>query len=286
MSINIENKTKIDMQKVHPQIRTKNWQHVDTDSEHPGNLHDPSRPIAPLAIDYLDASIRPWHNHYRGQLVYATKGVMQVETHDGTWVVAPEQAVWVPPQQQHRVGHKTAVLMRTLYIDPSVSTEMPGKCCVIDVSELLKQLIIKSVQIGMDYPSNGKEARFMEVILDELQTLQPVPMHLPKPSDARLKNITNALLENPGDSRTLAQWANNSGASERTLARQFVAQVGMTFGEWRERQRLMEGINKLADGQSVTSIALELGYQSASAFITMFKRNLGTSPASFSRRFD
>ena len=177
-------------------------QYADSDSDHPGNLIDPSRPIAPLAIDHAGSSIHCWHYHLRGQLVYATHGVMSVETHDGTWVVAPEQAVWVPPEQLHKVTHKTSVLMRTLYIDPSAIMQMPEKCCVINVNELLKQLIIKAIQVGMDYQREGRGMRLMQVILDEIKTLHPVSMHLPKPSDPRLENITDALIKNPGDNRT------------------------------------------------------------------------------------
>lgn len=258
--------------------------HPDLLPDHPGNLDDPGRPIAPLAIDYVGASLRPWHNHRRGQLLYADVGVMQVGTAAGTWVVAPEQAVWVPPGVEHQVGHRTGVAMRTLYVDPGVARGLPVECCVVAVPPLLRQLILRAVEIGLDYPPEGPEARVMAVILDELRALKPEPLHLPHPRDARLRKIAEALLAEPADGRALADWAKAAGASERTLARLFVKETGMTFGAWRERLRLTAAVARLADGQPVTAVAYDLGYQSPSAFIAMFRRSLGDTPGRYVKR--
>ncbi|MEO3428440.1 helix-turn-helix transcriptional regulator [Pelagibius sp. CAU 1746] len=252
--------------------------------DHPGNLDDPARPVAPLAIDYAGASLRPWHHHKRGQLLYADEGVMQVGTDAGTWVVAPEQAVWMPPGVEHQVGHRTGVAMRTLYIDPQVARELPEDCCVVAVPALLRQLILRAMEVGLDYVPGSAGARLMAVILDELRRLKPEPLHLPHPRDPRLKKITEALLAEPADGRALADWARDSGASERTLARLFVKECGMTFGAWRERLRLTQAVARLAEGEAVTAVAYDLGYQSPSAFIAMFKRSLGDTPGRYLRK--
>jgi len=251
---------------------------------HPGNLDDPARPIAPLAVDYVGSSLRPWHHHRRGQLLYADVGVMQVATAAGTWVVAPEQAVWVPPGVEHQVGHRSGVAMRTLYIDPVVARELPRECCVVAVPPLLRQLILRAMSIGLDYPPEGPEARVMAVILDELRALQPEPLHLPHPRDPRLRRIAEALLADPADGRALTDWAKAAGASERTLARLFVKETGMTFGAWRERLRLTAAVARLAEGQPVTAVAYDLGYQSPSAFIAMFRRSLGDTPGRYLKK--
>jgi AraC-like DNA-binding protein len=251
---------------------------------HPGNLDDPGRPIAPLAIDYLGASLRPWHHHRRGQLLYADEGVMQVSAAAGTWVVAPAQAVWLPPGVEHQVGHRTGIAMRTLYIDAVVARDLPAQCCVVAVPPLLRQLILRAMAIGLDYRPEGPEARVMAVILDELRALKPEPLHLPHPRDPRLRKIAEALLANPADGRALADWARAAGASERTLARLFVKETGMTFGSWRERLRLTSAIARLADGAPVTAVAYDLGYQSPSAFIVMFRRTLGDTPGRYLKR--
>ena len=258
--------------------------HRDPPPDHPGNLDDPARPIAPRAIDYLGASLRPWHHHRRGQLLYADSGVMQVGTAAGTWVVAPEQAVWVPPGVEHQVGHRSGVALRTLYIDAQVARELPGECCVVAVPPLLRQLILRAVEIGLDYRPDSAEARIMAVILDELRALKPEPLHLPHPRDARLLKIAEALIADPADGRALSDWAKAAGASERTLARLFVKETGMTFGAWRERLRLTAAVARLAEGQPVTAVAFDLGYQSPSAFIAMFRRSLGDTPGRYVRR--
>lgn len=267
-----------------PEKRGSDHVHRDPLPDHPGNLDDPARPIAPLAIDYSGASLRPWHHHRRGQLLYADEGVMQVGTAAGTWVVAPEQAVWMPPGVEHQVGHRAGVAMRTLYIDPGVAMELPRDCCVVAVPPLLRQLILRAMEVGLDYAPDSAGARIMAVILDELRALKPEPLHLPHPRDARLKKIAEALLADPADGRSLADWARASGASERTLARLFVKECGMTFGAWRERLRLTQAVARLGEGEAVTAVAYDLGYQSPSAFIAMFKRSLGDTPGRYLRK--
>ncbi len=266
------------------EVRGSDHPHLAPLPDHPGNLDDPERPVAPLAIDYSGASLRPWHHHKRGQLLYADEGVMQVGTAAGTWVVAPEQAVWMPPGVEHQVGHRSGVALRTLYIDPQVARELPGECCVVAVPALLRQLILRAMEVGLDYAPGSAGARLMAVILDELRRLRPEPLHLPHPRDVRLKRITEALLADPADGRALADWAKDSGASERTLARLFVKECGMTFGAWRERLRLTQAVARLAEGEAVTSVAYDLGYHSPSAFIAMFKRTLGDTPGRYLKK--
>jgi len=262
-------------------IRTEARIEGPTEPGHPGELRDINKPIAALAINYVDTAIRAWHQHFRGQLVYAVSGVMQVETATGSWIVAPEQAVWIPPATEHAVRHQTPIAMRTLYIDPSAARKLPESCSVVNISPLIQQLILRATEIGVDYARDTPAWRIMMVILDELHSLAPEPMHLPLPVDPRLKVINVALQADPANDLTLADWAGKTGASERTLARLFVAEIGMTFGAWRERIRLMCATRLLIEGDSVTNVALDVGYKNTSAFIAMFKRNLDQTPAQF-----
>ena len=257
---------------------------TDPPAGHPGDLEDRARPIAPLARDYAGPSRRHWHHHRRGQLLYASSGVMTVQTAAGTWVVAPEQAVWIPPGVEHQVTHAQAIAMRTLYIDAGVAESLPGECCVVAVPALLRALILRAIEVGLDYGPDGPGARIMAVILDELRALKPEPLHLPQPRDPRLLKVTAALIDDPADGRPLSAWAKDAGASERTLARLFVKETGLTFGEWRERLRLTTAVARLAEGAAVTAVALDLGYQSPSAFIAMFRRSLGETPGRYLRQ--
>ncbi|MBC6440533.1 MAG: helix-turn-helix transcriptional regulator [Rhodospirillales bacterium] len=249
----------------------------------PGEVLDPALPVLGFARDEV-AYDTGWHNHLRGQLLFAIRGVMTVRTRSGTWIVPPQQAVWVPAGTEHAVLALREVAMRSLYLDPSVTEGLPQTCSVFSVSPFLRELILKVVALGRAYPSDGPEARLVAVVPDEFRRLKPEPLHLPLPDDARLASVTQALIDNPGDRRDLGDWAQEAGASERTLARLFQKETGMTFGAWRQRRRLQAAIERLAAGDPVTTVALDLGYDSPSAFITMFRRSLGETPGRYLAR--
>jgi AraC-like DNA-binding protein len=124
----------------------------------------------------------------------------------------------------------------------------------------------------------------MQVLLDELRQAPETPLHLPMARDERAMRVIEALLKDPGDSRDLEQWGIVAGASGRTLSRLFVAETGLTFAVWRKRLQLQEAIKRLDAGQQVTRIAFDLGYQSMSAFIEMFRKEMGASPGHYARQ--
>ena len=249
----------------------------------PGEVIDGARPVLGFARDEGPYDTG-WHDHLRGQLLFAIRGVMTVRTRGGTWVVPPQQSVWVPAGVEHAVMALREVAMRSLYLDPSVTQGLPEICSVFSVSPLLRELILRVVALGRDYPLDGPEARLVAIIPDELKRLQPEPLHLPLPDDSRLASVTSALIDEPGDRRDLADWAGEAGASERTLARLFQKETGMTYGAWRQRRRLQAAIERLAAGDAVTTVAFDLGYDSPSAFITMFRKSLGDTPGRYLAR--
>lgn len=251
-----------------------------------GYRTDPDLPVIPLAMHANNAGCAASHAHPRGQLIYASRGTMRVMCPKGIWVVPPSQAVWVPPEVEHEVYFPGEVSLRNLFIDPSVTAGYPEQCTVIKVSPLLRELILKAVTVGDDYAPESPGFRLMLVILDEMRQAEPTPLHLPMARDPRLLRVMEALLKNPGDSRELTAWAEVAGASPRTLARLFVRETGLTFGAWRKRLMLQEAIDRLGKGDSVTCIAFDLGYQSLSAFIEMFRQSLGASPGQYLRRAD
>jgi AraC-like DNA-binding protein len=250
---------------------------------HPGDIDDGLRPIVSLARDHPGPHHYPTHRHLRAQLVYASAGVMTVATAGGTWVVPPQQAVWMPAGVAHEVRAAGPLSLRSLYIHPDAARGLPETPCVVAVPPLLRALIGRASGFPVDYPPAGTEARLVAVILDELAALEPEPLHLPRPADGRLRAVGDALAANPADGRPLAAWARSAGASERTLARLFLRETGMTFGAWRERLRLLTAIARLAEGEAVTTIAFDLGYESPSAFIAMFRRTLGETPGRYLR---
>ena len=248
---------------------------------HVGQISDANRPVLSLATERKAAELVSRHNHIRGQLLYAIRGVMKVTTDKGTWLVPPAQAVWIPPGEMHEVEMTQPVSLRSIYIDPRYITELPSCCCVLRVTALLRELILEAVAIGNIYKPNSAEVRLMTVIIDQLQKIEQFPFHLPFSDESRIRKIIDALVADPADNQTLDQWATHVGASERTLGRLFVKHLGMSFGNWRRRLRLLEAIDRLGNGASVTEVSFELGYSSSSAFIAMFRENLGESPTRF-----
>src|SRR5207244_5587530 len=89
------------------------------------------------------------------------------------------------------------------------------------------------------------------------------------------------LSEDPSDRSTLAQWASRVALSESSLARLVARETGLTFGRWRQQLHLIVAIRELASGASVQQVSADLGYESVTAFITMFKKALGKPPAAY-----
>jgi len=242
-----------------------------------------ARPVAAMAKDFPDGYHIAIDRHERGQLIYATSGVMTVTTPHGSWVLPPQRAVWVPPGTDHESRMHGDVAMRTLYIRAGVARKMPAHCCVVNVSPLLRELILAAVAMPLLYDERGRDGRVMKLILDDLAASRELPLHLPQPADRRLASICAAILRKPEDGSTLEDWSRRVGASARHLARLFQQQTGLSFGMWRKQARLMEGLRRLAAGEAVTVVALELGYASTSAFSAMFRKAFGVPP---SRYFD
>ena len=244
---------------------------------------DIGRPVVAMATDYPAGDHIPTHRHTWAQLVYASEGVMTVSAEAGRWVVPPHRAVWMPAGLEHAITMHGPVRMRTLYVVPDAAPDLPAACRVVSVSPLLQALILRAMEIRRDYDEKGPDGRIMRVILDELRALPVAPLHLPRPADRRLTRVTEALLDDPADQRTLEAWARVAGASPRTLARLFVHETGLSFGAWRQRARLLRALVALAQDTPVTAVAFDLGYDSPSAFIAAFKRNFGTTPGRYFR---
>jgi AraC-like DNA-binding protein len=239
--------------------------------------------ITTLARDYPAGHVIPLHFHDRDQLVYASRGVMTVRSRDRTWVVPPHRAVWIPAGVPHIVTMSGSVAMRTLYLKPRLARRLPRDCCVINVPTLLKELVLYACTLRTLRKSVQWQVHLIAVILHQLETVQTVPLQLPHLSDPRLVRIAEIFIRDPRDSRTLAQLCRVSGASKRSIERRFQQEIGMTFGKWRQQLRLMQGIRLLAEGAKVTYAALESGYSTPSAFISMFRKVLGTTPSSYFR---
>jgi AraC-like DNA-binding protein/mannose-6-phosphate isomerase-like protein (cupin superfamily) len=254
---------------------------MERSTDHEFFQHVP-RPVGAMAKSYPAGYPGFLHSHPRGQLLYAESGTMKVTTGRGTWMVPPHRAVWFPPKSPHQTGTLGAVEMRTLYIRrdacPSQAQQEP---CVLHVSPLLRELVRAATAMPIEYDERGHDGRLIALLLEEIRWT-PVPeMMMPRLRDNRLLAIEQTFAVNPSDGRTLEQWAALAGASARTLARLFQRETGMSFRSWREQFRAQASISRLMEGDSVTTLAGELGYETPSAFTAMFRRVMGVTPSRF-----
>jgi AraC-like DNA-binding protein len=240
--------------------------------------------IRTLAATYSPGHVIPPHSHDWHQLLYASEGVMTIHTASGSWVVPPHRAVWIPANVEHSVQMSGAVSMRTLYLLPAVSKALPKECCTVNVPPLLRELILDAVARQTLQCSIPSEARLIGVMLDQIQALPAAPLQLPMPRDARASKVADLLKANPAEPASLEEIARQAGASPRTIERLFRSETNMGFAKWRQRLRLLHALRLLAAGESVTNVALETGYDSTSAFISMFRRELGTTPSRYHDR--
>ncbi|MRW84240.1 helix-turn-helix domain-containing protein [Pseudoduganella sp. FT26W] len=218
------------------------------------------------------------HSHERAQLLYATQGVMRVHTETGLWILPPRRALWIPPGVVHHWTALSKVTMRTIYIEPGVAAAFGDSCRVIEVSSLLRELILALLNEPIEYAIPGRGEHLAMLILSELKAAETIPIAIPWPHDRRLVAVCSAILADPGSSRNIEQWADDVGASARTLIRLFPKETGLHYRQWVQQVHLAEAFNRLAHGRSVGEIAAALGYASPSAFSAMFRRILGKTP--------
>lgn len=262
----------------------------DTDAFEPS----PQRPVRCRARAMgHDTQFEP-HQHPWGQLAYCGSGLLQVTVADRpidgsagretTTIVPPSRAVWIPPGARHAVTMLEASQLLTLYVDASVVQPDWHSTRVLVVSPLLRELVL-----AMDQPHHAVHAQrqraLATLVLAEMAhaPTQPlgVPMPDPQRGDRRLRALCEAVLNAPAQHATLAAWAIDSGASERTLARLFREELGMGFQRWRQQVVLAHALPMLARGAPVSQVAAASGYASDSAFSAMFRASLGQPPTRF-----
>lgn len=238
-------------------------------------------PLVGMAIDYPDQYQVTSHQHQKAQLLYALSGVMVVGSALGQWVVPPSRGLWLPARCQHWIRMVGEVKVRTIFMPNTQATQMPLTCCVLNISPLLRELIISTLHIPQDYTPSSKQGRLMQVLIDELNPAPVLPMHLPLAQHPRIQHICTAILEQPDQSLTLIQWAKHFHVHPKTIHRQFIQETGMTIGQWRQQAKLLIAMEMLATGSKILDIALDLGYSSPSAFTAMFKKQVGHVPSAF-----
>jgi AraC-like DNA-binding protein len=154
----------------------------------------------------------------------------------------------------------------------------PKECHVLFVTPLLRELIVRAMDIPPLYDQRGRDGRIMKLIVDEVASLRPEPLGLRMPADARLARLCEILLTRLSDAVSIAEVGAQVGLSERSVIRLFPRETGLTFGRWLQQARLQKAFALFDEGHSVTQVALELGYSGPSAFTKMCRRTIGRAP--------
>ncbi|AXF26150.1 AraC family transcriptional regulator [Burkholderia pyrrocinia] len=224
----------------------------------------------------------PEHAHCWHQMVYAISGALTVIVEGKSFVISPEQAVWLPSGLRHRVGSLLGAEFRSLWIAEDIGHALPtANPTVFAVSPLLKALVIEATDIDGQADRDGYAGRITHLIVDQLRRARTLAAALPWPPGGALATLCEALYTDPADPRGPEEWGRMLGMSARTLARRFVAETGMSLRTWRRRMRLFRAIELLGGGLGVTRTAMELGYGSTSAFVYAFRVEMGSSPQAY-----
>jgi AraC-like DNA-binding protein len=244
----------------------------------------PSRtdsPAVALRVDFSDYEAEvPRHEHRQGQLILALHGAVTCTAANGLWIVPPGFAVWIPGGVPHSNQATLNARLAYLFVEPGEAA-LPRKCCTLSVSPMLREMILRLADIPDPYTPDDHVGRLMRVLLDEMALMPGGGLELPVSGHPKIAMIAAALSTDPGDRRTLPQWAVHVAMSERSLKRLIVQETGLTFGQWRRQLHLIVALRALASGATVQKVAGDLGYESATAFIVMFKKALGTTPTRY-----
>jgi hypothetical protein len=244
-------------------------------------LGESSRAIVARKTTYPNRHRITPHWHARAQFIFAVAGTMSVRTPRRAWIVPPSRALWVPSRTVHEIQTYGVVEMRSLYVSDAAAQAMPLSCVVLSVTALLRELVVRAVALPVRYDEDGDDGLLMRLLMAEIRRLPQCALDLPLPESADLTALCERILGDLSTRRPCGFEADSMNTSSRTLYRRFLKETGMTFARWKQQARLLESIRRLAEGTPVTTVAMDLGYESASAFSTMFRRSLGIAPRAF-----
>jgi AraC-like DNA-binding protein len=242
------------------------------------------RPLIAMGHDYSDGHVIEPHRHRRCQLLYGASGAVMVTTGQGSWVVPPQRGMWIPAEIVHDVRMLGPVSTRSLYLEPAAAAGMPDCCQVLGISPFMRGLLAEAVDLPVEYDPDSRAGALMALILHEMRRLPVLPLSLPLPAQGPLAQLCRQFLLNPTPHETIDAWSSTLGMSRRSFTRLFRRETGLSFTAWRQQACLVAALPRLAAGEPVTIVAIDLGYDNPAAFTTMFKRVLGSSPRNYLRK--
>jgi AraC-like DNA-binding protein len=230
--------------------------------------------------DYQERVEVPMHSHNHGQLNFVSKGTMRLMTPNGAWVVPQQKIVWIPPNQRHSIQCKGLLSSWKIVTPQSYRKFLPPGISVLQTSNLLAAAL-NEIPESKKMISPVKLKLLIELIKQELQSAKSESFGVTLPKSSQFSPLTDVLLKNPEDPRTIDQWAKAVGMSRRTFTRQFIAETGSPFAEWKKTLLFGKALNLLSEGHNVDETASDLGYSSSSAFVAAFGKRFRTTPGQF-----
>jgi AraC-like DNA-binding protein len=236
-----------------------------------------------LAKTHAAGNLLPKHQHQTGQLVFATSGVMLVETQLARWTVPPQRALWIPPGHAHAIHILSDTALRTVYCQ----SELIEQCApnthlkevhAVTVSPLIQELVLSLFDHQFDHATRHA---MVCLLLQTLRQTPSLPTSLPMPSSPGLYRAITELLETRQWQLQMHEIASMAALSERTFSRRFTNEVGVNFRVWRQRARIVASLDLLASDRSIKSIASSLQFASAASYIATFHSILGCTPNAF-----
>jgi AraC-like DNA-binding protein len=177
-----------------------------------------------------------------------------------------------------------AVSLQSLNLEPEMAEGMPDRCQVVGITPFMRSLMAEAMDLPLEYDPNGRAGAIMALIQHEMRRLPVLPLSLPYPAHGPLAAHCQRFLRKPTAHQTIEDWSEALGMSRRAFTRLFKRETGLSFVAWRQQACLVAALPRLAAGESVTSVALDLGYDNPAAFTTMFKRVLGSPPRVYFRQ--
>ncbi len=222
-----------------------------------------------------------WHSHSWSQLLYATEGVLTVESRSACWIVPTHRGIWVPAGTEHSLKMHGRVFLQTVYLERHHARTADLTCSAFEIPRLMHELIVHVCDLGIVSGDTKENRTLIQFFTDQLERLNPFPLVIPMPQDERARRLAERIVDAPGSAESLADLSGESGASLRTMQRIFTEEVGVPLSRWRNQVKMFAAIQLLANGRSVTNIAFDLGFESVSAFVCSFRHYFGDSPGQY-----
>jgi AraC-like DNA-binding protein len=245
--------------------------------------HDDATGWSSTALRYQRGDTDPEHHHIEGQLLFATRGVMLVETEGHRWVIPPQRALWLPPLHIHSYTLLSQTDLRAVYFSTSLMAECTNftksdQVHVIHATALVKELI--AGLFSVEY-SGANQRKMALLLLEILSEASPLAAELPMPKDERLFCAARELLVGHRWEASLSDLAFIASMSERTFSRLFIKDTGFSFRNWKQRARICASLDLLANGIPIKQVAYQLGFSCPAAFTAAFRSILGLTPRHF-----